>query len=185
MSVNTDGPMLSRRRLLQCSAALTLTSLAPAVLAHSKPAAERSLRFYNLHTGERLRATYFADGGYVPEELNAINYILRDFRTDEVEPIDRALLDLLHALRRKVDSAGPFHIISGYRSPKTNAMLRNKSNGVAKRSYHMKGMAIDVCLPGCELERLRRAALSLRRGGVGYYPASGFIHVDTGRVRAW
>ncbi len=176
---------IPRRALLKCASAGALAAFAPSLLAHASAAKQRWLSFYNLHTGEQLKTVYWVKGRYVSSELDEINYLLRDFRTDNIEPIDPELLDLLYALRRRMDSKAPFHIISGYRSPKTNAMLRQRSRSVAKRSYHTRGMAVDVRLPGRELNHLRRAALALKRGGVGYYPASDFIHVDTGPVRFW
>jgi uncharacterized protein YcbK (DUF882 family) len=111
--------------------------------------------------------------------------VLRDFRTDESHPIDRRLLDLLHNLSQRVGTRAPFQVISGYRSPATNAMLRAESSGVASRSLHMQGMAIDIALQDVALADLRQAALDLQSGGVGYYPTSGFVHVDVGRVRRW
>jgi uncharacterized protein YcbK (DUF882 family) len=121
----------------------------------------------------------------VPEALTTVNYLLRDFRTGDVHGIDTALLDLLHELTVVTDTTRPFQVISGYRSPATNEMLRHHSEGVAAGSLHLKGPAIDIRLADVPLGQLRRAALEARRGGVGYYPASDFVHVDTGRVRAW
>jgi uncharacterized protein YcbK (DUF882 family) len=146
---------------------------------------ERSLGLYSLHTGERLRRVYWSEGRYLEDGLAEIGHLLRDHRTNEVHPIDPRLLDLLFALHREVNGREPFHVISGYRSPKTNAMLRRRSGGVAKKSLHMAGKAVDIRLPGRDLATLRRAALALEAGGVGHYPKVGFIHVDTGRVRAW
>jgi uncharacterized protein YcbK (DUF882 family) len=117
--------------------------------------------------------------------IREINHILRDHRTGDVHDMDQGLLDLLYLLQTRVESRQTFQIISGYRSPKTNAMLSGKSKGVAKRSYHMQGKAIDIRLNGCDLKQLHKAALSLKAGGVGYYPSSDFIHVDVGRVRRW
>jgi uncharacterized protein YcbK (DUF882 family) len=147
--------------------------------------APRALSFYNLHTDERLRTVYWEDGEYVTGALDRINYILRDFRRNEIKPIDRKLLDLLVALRKKLDTSADIDIISGYRSPQTNAMLHAHSEGVAIHSMHVYGKAIDIHVPGRELAMVRRAALSLQYGGVGYYPHSDFVHVDTGRVRHW
>ncbi len=147
---------------------------------------ERAISLHNIHTGETLRkAVYWAEGEYLPETLADINYLLRDHRTNKILPIDTGLYDLLFALRRKLEVKNPIHIISGYRSPETNAMLRQKSSGVAKRSLHMEGKATDISMPGRDLALLRKAAINLRVGGVGYYPDSGFVHVDTGRVRSW
>lgn len=149
---------------------------------------ERVLSLFNTHTGERLRTAYCCNGAYQPEALLRINYILRDFRQNEIKPIDPALLDLLYELGGTLGSDQPFHVISGYRSPATNSLLRGKSGahtGVATQSLHMVGKAIDIRLPGVTLGHLREAARSLKLGGVGYYPASNFVHVDTGRVRQW
>jgi uncharacterized protein YcbK (DUF882 family) len=145
----------------------------------------RELAFYNIHTDERLRTTYWEHGSYVPDALQAINYFFRDYRANEVKPIDPRLLDLLFDLRSKLGGAEPFDLISGYRSAATNAWLAARSEGVAHHSMHIEGKAADVHLPGVALESLQSAALALSEGGVGYYPRSGFVHVDTGRVRRW
>lgn len=145
----------------------------------------RSLRFSHLHTGERLSVEYFSGGEYLPDALRAVNQLLRDFRTGEVHAIDPGLLDLLHGLTDVTGCQQPFEVISGYRSPATNRTLRSRSEGVAARSLHMQGQAIDIRVADVSLPRLRDAALTAGRGGVGYYPASNFVHVDTGRVRAW
>lgn len=175
--------MISRRSLLQGAAAAVITMVAPALATATT--AERSLKLYNLHTGERLNATYWANGRYQPEQLAAINRLLRDHRSDEVAPIDTALLERLHDLQLRFPGHDTFHVISGYRSSETNAMLQKVSSGVAKRSLHMQGRAIDIRLPGVELRKLREAALAQQAGGVGYYPKSDFIHIDTGRTRFW
>ena len=177
--------MISRRNLLKAATGTAAMLAAPAVLAKPGQPGERILRLQNLHTGEKLKATYWADGQYITEELAELNRVLRDHRTDETYKMDKRLFDLLHLLQDKVGKDGSYQIISGYRSPKTNAMLNSKSNGVAKRSLHMQGRAIDIRLPGVELKHLRQAALNLKAGGVGYYPKSNFIHVDTGRTRFW
>jgi uncharacterized protein YcbK (DUF882 family) len=155
------------------------------VLADLASLSERQLAFHNTHTGESLRCTYWADGQYLAEALTEINHLLRDHRSGEVYPIAPTLLDLIHHLNHAVGGRKPFAVVSGYRSPGTNAKLRSKNASVAKRSLHMWGKAMDIRLPGCELKELHRAALALRAGGVGYYPTSGFIHVDVGRVRRW
>lgn len=186
------GPDVSRRRVLTglLGAAAATTAFAVTGPAHAAypriPLSPGRLRFNNLHTGEVLDVTYREGGAYLPDALSEINTILRDHRTGDVHPMDPELMDLLTDLARAVDKpVGRFNIISGYRSPKTNAKLAAKSNGVAKKSYHMRGMAIDVSMDGVPLTDLHRAALALKRGGVGDYPKSGFIHVDTGRVRSW
>ncbi len=145
----------------------------------------RSLRVQHLHTGEQLSAVYYARGRYVPETLAAIDHLLRDFRTDQEHPIDTSLLDLLFDVSLKIGRNVRFQVISGYRSPATNAMLRRKSRHVAERSLHTQGRAIDVRVQGMSAVLLRNAAIAMRRGGVGYYPNSDFVHLDTGRVRHW
>lgn len=174
-----------RRQVLRLGGAAVASALSSPALARLAPADDRRLAFYNLHTGEKVRSTYWADGEWNPDGLQQIDTVLRDFRTGDVTTIDRRLLDVLYRLSRKMDTRQPFHVISGYRSPKTNAKLAAQSGGVAKRSLHMQGMAIDIRVPGIDLAELRRAALSLKAGGVGYYPKSDFIHLDTGRVRFW
>jgi uncharacterized protein YcbK (DUF882 family) len=146
---------------------------------------ERKIQLRNLHTGERLRATYWEDGKYIPETMRDVAHFLRDHRTGDKHRIDAGLMDILHDLHLRTGNRREFHIISGYRSPKTNRMLSSRSGGVAKRSLHMRGRAIDIRLPGTDLHKLRKAALSMRAGGVGYYPQANFLHVDTGRYRTW
>ena len=146
---------------------------------------ERSLSFHNLHTGEEMKVNYWEHGRYMPQALADINYILRDYRTGELKEIDTDLLDLLFTLRRVLENKNAFTVISGYRSPETNSFLHAIGRGVVKNSMHLYGKAIDIRLPGCELKNLRREAVNLKRGGVGYYPASDFVHVDVGRVRYW
>ena len=180
----------SRRRFLTGlaagAAALTTTTVLPSLAFAAKAMpSTRSLAFRSLHTGEEVAATYVRGGILEAEGLNKLNHVLRDWRSGEVWEMDRQLLDLLFALRQRMDSEAPFHLISAYRSPKTNAKLASKSNGVAKRSLHMRGMAVDVSLPGRDLKALHQAALSLKGGGVGLYTKSGFLHLDTGRVRRW
>jgi uncharacterized protein YcbK (DUF882 family) len=175
---------VSRRRFVATLAgALPILSLPRAVWARATAA--RSLDFVHTHTGESLSVEYFGGGAYVPDALQTVNHFLRDFRTGDVHSIDPGLLDLLHHLTDLTGSAKPFQVISGYRSPATNEMLRHHSEGVASGSLHMKGQAIDIRLADVPLAVLRNAALDTRRGGVGYYPASDFVHVDTGRVRTW
>ena len=173
----------SRRFFLGAGLVVAGGLLSPAARAAlSQP---RRLSFYHTHTGETLSTTYWEGGDYVPAALREIDYILRDFVNCSERPIDHRLLDLLAELHRKLDSNAPFEIISAYRSPSTNAMLRAHSDGVAKSSFHLKAMAIDIRLRDVPLRDLRQAAIDLGRGGVGIYPASNFVHVDTGPVRYW
>lgn len=180
-------PAPGRRGFLMAGAALLTAGMAGRAWSALPPLdmPERALAFYNTHTGEQLKAVYWADGVYQPDGLADIYRVLRDHRTGDVHPMDSRLLDLLHRLSTTLDANQPFHVISGYRSPATNARLAANSDGVAKRSLHMQGLAIDIRLPGRELADLRRAALALQGGGVGYYPGSNFVHVDIGRVRSW
>lgn len=145
----------------------------------------RKLAFVNTHTGEELETAYWNGSGYSAAALEEINHILRDHRSGEVREIEVQLLDLLHSLRESLGTREAFHVISGYRSPGTNAMLHERGRGVARQSLHLEGRAIDVRVPGIRLEDVREAALELSGGGVGFYKASGFVHIDTGRVRRW
>lgn len=147
--------------------------------------APRRVALHNLHTGEAVDATYWEGGAYVADALAEMNKVLRDFRTGEIHPIDTRLIDLLSSLSAQLGTAGPFRVISGFRSPATNAMLRARSSGVASKSLHMQGLAIDLSLADRDLSSLRKAATGLRGGGVGYYPADGFVHLDAGPVRYW
>jgi uncharacterized protein YcbK (DUF882 family) len=145
----------------------------------------RELGFVSVHTGERLSVVYRVGETCPPEALARVNHQLRDHRTGTVAAIEPALLDLLYSLRVETGSRESYELISGYRSPATNAMLRARGVKAARRSYHMKGMAIDVRLADVPSRRLRDAALDLQRGGVGYYAKSDFVHVDVGPVRFW
>ncbi|MGE5336869.1 MAG: YcbK family protein [Gemmatimonadota bacterium] len=175
---NTVPP---RRRTLRALASLALAlPFSPRAWA----AAPRSISFYHTHTGERLSVVYFEAGSYVPGALVSLNTLLRDFRTGDVHEIDAGLFDTLHALNLACGD-GTYEIISGFRSPHTNAMLHARSNGVATHSLHMQGRAIDIRLAGRDTRKLRDAAIALARGGVGYYAGSDFVHVDTGRFRTW
>lgn len=193
--------MLPRRELMRlglaavagsglCAVAggLAASSGAPgAPLRPSLPAvnAARKVAFHNLHTGEKLDAVYFEHGRYAPDVLNAVNHLLRDYRTGDVHMIDPRLLDLLDQVALRTGSRDPFEVICGYRSPKTNAMLHAHSEEVAVHSLHLKGQAIDIRLNDEALPHLHAAALNLGAGGVGYYPVSNFVHVDVGPVRRW
>lgn len=176
---------MNRRTIIQRAAGAALASSVVTPVWATQPEAARRLSFINTHTGDTFADAYWQNGTYVPDALAAINHVMRDHRSNETHPIDVRLLDQLTALRGVVGTAAPFQIISGYRSPATNAMLHENSSGVATRSLHMDGRAIDIRVTGVALETLRDAALNMQAGGVGYYPASDFIHVDTGRVRRW
>jgi len=181
---------LSRRTFLQYTTGVAALSLTPTVWAKAPSATAseltgQGLSFLNLHTGERLITDLHYTDAASFTDMSKINHLLRDHRSGESYDMDPELIRFLSQLQEKVNVPGKFHIISGYRSPKTNAKLRSASKGVAKRSLHMQGKAVDIRLPGCNLKQLRDAAKSLECGGVGYYAKSGFIHVDTGRVRYW
>ena len=175
--------LLTRRRVLGAGAAA-----AAVVFIWPAPAisfAPRSVSLYNTHTSEWVRTVYWADGHYIREAVRDINWILRDHHTDEMRPMDAGVLDVLAMLREQLDTPDPFLVVSGYRSPATNMRLYLRGEGVAKHSYHTKAMAVDLRSEGRSLEQVREAALSLQCGGVGYYPRSGFVHVDCGPIRRW
>ena len=175
--------LLTRRRVLG-------TGLTAAAVAFIRPApaisfAPRSVSLYNTHTGEWVRTVYWADGHYIRDAVRDINWVLRDHHSNEVRPMNAGVLDLLGMLRRRLESTQPFLVVSGYRSPTTNHRMYLRGSGVASNSYHIHGMAIDLRAEGRDLSQVRGAALSLRCGGVGYYPRSVFVHVDCGPVRTW
>jgi uncharacterized protein YcbK (DUF882 family) len=185
--------LLSRRNFIGGMAALAGLSVIPKPVLAAIPKARtgalakpaRFLAFNNLHTGEATKLVYWEKGRYIKGALSEINHVLRDHRTGDVARIDPALLDQLFVLHNKLESRTPFQVISGYRSPKSNAMLREHSKGVARHSMHTEGRAIDIRLQDARLINVRNAALAMNAGGVGYYPESQFVHVDTGRVRHW
>jgi uncharacterized protein YcbK (DUF882 family) len=176
---------IGRRHFLGMAGAAVATGMVWPAEAARRLIRPRTLAFQNLHTGEHLNTVYWADGGYVPDAMRHIDWLLRDFRTDTAHPIDPQLLDLLADVQARLQTREPFQVISGYRSPETNAMLASYSDGVAQNSFHMQGKAIDIRVPGRRLKHVRVAALTLERGGVGFYPHSDFVHVDTGPVRHW
>jgi uncharacterized protein YcbK (DUF882 family) len=167
-------------------AAMGLALAAAAVFADS-PAlpADRRLALFSLNSRESIDVAYCQDGFYDPEALSIVDKLLRDTMSGDVRGIDPKLLDLLYELHEKVEGAGPFVVLCGYRSPKTNASLRALNPAVAERSLHMEGKAVDIRLPGVPLAVLYKAAREMKAGGVGYYPKTGFIHVDVGPVRTW
>ena len=163
----------------------TLTPLGRAGRALGTTADAHTLAFYHIHTAETLKITYREQGTLVPGALEEIKHFLRDFRTAQKHDIDVALLDELYRLYAEFDHRGNFEVISGYRSPRTNAALRHVTSGVAENSLHISGRAIDVRLTSATTKDLRDAAIALQCGGVGYYPESNFVHVDTGAFRTW
>jgi uncharacterized protein YcbK (DUF882 family) len=200
-----DNDAVDRRRFLRIFGGVALACLAPLPLAASVTGSEtlgaplsappaaglpgapdaHLISLLNINTGERLACAYREKGILVPDATAAIDRLLRDHRNDQVKPIDPQLLDLLHGTAAKLGSAEPFHVVCGYRSAATNAAMRRRGAGVAKHSYHIDGRAVDVSLPGVKLSQLRGAARDLKSGGVGYYPGSRFVHLDTGPVRTW
>ena len=167
--------------------ALVRPAFATAPSAPTLAQSARRIAFVNTHTGDTFSDAYWENGAYVTGAMDALKHVLRDHRNNEIHDIDPRIYDQLHQLSGLVDARAPFQIISGYRSPASNAMLHANSDGVATHSLHMEGKAIDIRVAGIDLARLHDAALSMNAGGVGYYPASAsnFIHVDTGRVRRW
>jgi uncharacterized protein YcbK (DUF882 family) len=137
------------------------------------------------HTGETVRTPYYADGRYLEDGLKQINRFMRDWRTDEIIEIDPRVLDIVFMLQQQLKTSGPMEVLSGYRSPETNSMLRRRSRGVAQNSLHMYGMAVDLYFPGIDVSQANKAALGLQAGGVGFYPGSNFVHVDSGPIRHW
>jgi uncharacterized protein YcbK (DUF882 family) len=176
---------MNRRQFI----ALGARAAAGLVVAQAVPAwagrGDRALSFYHTHTNETLDIIYARSGFYEPMALEQVNYYLRDFRTEDIHPIDPGVLDILWRIQQEMGCNGTYEVISGYRSPATNQALRGRSKGVAKRSMHMDGKAIDIRLTGQNTRKIRDCAVGLKSGGVGYYAKSDFVHVDTGRVRTW
>jgi uncharacterized protein YcbK (DUF882 family) len=178
--------MITRRRMLAGAAALSGTAaLWPRTLRGAADAAVRRIALTNLHTGERLDIEYFRDGSYKPGALAALEVLLRDFRNGEKHAIDPKLLDYLVDVAATIGVPPVYSVISGYRSPETNAHLHERSSGVAQHSLHMQGRAMDVRMSGVDCQALAAHAEAMRRGGVGYYRASNFVHLDTGAFRTW
>ncbi len=181
-----NAPTLSRRSFLFNLAVISAASfLAAPARAFTGIATERRLNFFHTHTREKLDIVYFSSGNYLPDALLEITHFFRDHRTDETHPIDPALFDILHAVSESCPGKGCFEVISGYRSPATNAMLRKRRGGVARQSLHMQGKAVDVRYTNLSTKVLRDLAVASGQGGVGYYKYSDFVHIDTGTVRTW
>ena len=160
-----------------------MAAIKPGFAAHRAPS--KTLKLYNAHTDETVFAAFEENGELVPAALQQLNYLLRDHRQDEICGIDLKLFQQLHELQERLGVNPTIEVLSGYRSPKTNAMLRQKSNGVAKKSYHMVGRAIDIRIRGVDTKSIRNTALEMSAGGVGYYRSSDIVHLDTGPVRNW
>ncbi len=178
-----------RRDLLKIGGAGLIASMLPMIATKSAQASTNNgtwkVSFRHAHTGESFSGVYRVGDKYLPEAFERVNYVLRDFRTKEVFPMDPHILDILSLIHKKLDATDPYSILSAYRSPKTNAMLGNRTRGVASNSFHMYGQATDIRIQGFSPSKIRKVAQSLEAGGVGYYPRSGFVHVDTGAVRTW
>ena len=177
-------PDLSRRKFIKLGLFALGTASVPS-FSFASTESPRALQMNNLHTGEILDSQYFDGQHYQASELQKINHLCRDFRQNESINMDPRLFDQLSHIQQLIGCNKQIQIISGYRSPETNNMLRKKSSGVAKKSFHMQGKAIDFRIEGVPLAEVRKAALSLQAGGVGYYSKSNFIHLDTGRFRSW
>jgi uncharacterized protein YcbK (DUF882 family) len=178
----------NRRRFLKIGAHAAVIGLFPmsAVASINRfLTPKRRLCFYNTHTDESLEVCYYTQGRYQPGALRKINYIFRDHYSEEIKPIHKDLIDFLHTISKTIGNGVQFHILSGYRSPETNAMLRRKTRAVAKNSLHMRGKAADIRIPDYDTKRLSKICMKMQAGGVGYYPESDFVHVDTGNVRRW
>ncbi len=180
-----------RRGFLKAGLATTaalgfwMPDLSYAAATSGKAPMGRTIKLTNIHTGEKFQGEYWNNGRYLPDAFGNIKSVMRDHRSGERFPIDPRLMDILYVMQHRIENFQSFEVFSGYRSPATNAKLRHVSHGVAARSLHMSGQAIDLNLPGTRLSTVRQTAMSLNSGGVGFYPASDFVHVDTGRVRHW
>lgn len=179
----SDHVRLGRRAFLTGCLGLAATPALPAVLRGAGDF--RSVSLYSKRTGEWLNTVYWVEGRYVPEALDAISRLMRDWRADEVAPIAPATIDIIAATWARLDTSEPFEVISGYRTPATNAMLRNRGRGVARKSYHVRAMAADLTLKTRSVAQISRAAMALGAGGVGRYSRAEFVHVDSGPVRDW
>lgn len=157
----------------------------PDLALAAPPSAGREMAFTSAHTGEKFKGEYWYRGKYLPDAFEEIKQVMRDYRTNDEYPIDPRLIDVMFVLQRRIKNPTPFRVFSGYRSPSTNAWLRRHTSGVARGSLHMQGQAVDINQPGTRLSSLRKAAIRLEAGGVGFYPSSDFVHLDTGRVRTW
>jgi len=178
--------MISRRHMLAAAAALSGTAaLWPQTLIGAPDAGARRIALTNLHSGERLDTEYFRDGSYLSKALAALEVLLRDFRNQRRHAIDPKLMDYLVDVAAQIGVPPAYSVISGYRSPETNERLHERSSGVSQHSLHMQGRAIDVRMSGVDCQDLAARAESLKRGGVGYYRASNFVHLDTGAFRTW
>ncbi len=185
--VQTGQMGVTRRDVLKMGGAGLAASAVPlfSSSSHAKSTKMWEVSFRQAHTGESFSGVYRVGDQYLPDVFERLNYILRDFRTGESFPMDPRVIDIISMVQQGTGGDKPLEILSGYRTPKTNAMLRRISEGVARNSYHMYGQAIDIRMPGYSTKKLGAVARGLRSGGVGYYPKSHFVHVDTGELRSW
>lgn len=187
-NIDEDSVVASRRGFLKTVASASLLTLSGTKILNAavkSDSSRKTLDLKNIHTGDKLKLAYFEQGDYIEGALQEISYVLRDYHTGSVHPIDPALLDQLYDLKLALEIDKPFYVFSGYRSPRTNARLRKRNRKVAKHSLHMQGRAIDIHVDGLETRKLRNAALAMRRGGVGYSQRFNFVHLDTGDFRSW
>lgn len=176
----------NRRRFLLTTGVATAGLILGPDLAMAAAKKDRLLMMTNPHTGEKIRTIYWTPvDGYIKESLASVSHFMRDFRQNQVKDIDPGLLDIVHAISLNIGTHRKFEVMSGYRSPKTNRMLSRRSRNVAKKSYHMRGKAMDFQVKNVSSKSLQRIALALKAGGVGYYPGARYIHVDTGNFRKW
>ncbi len=188
--MSSDTPAnLSRRSMILGLTGAATTAVIPAqagVFSFLKGAGDvRRIRMYSQRTGETCDTIYWVEGNYIPEAIDEINWFMRDWRRNEAINYDRRNIDIIAATHRLLETNEPFSLLSGYRSPKTNAMLRRNNRGVASKSYHIKGMAADLKLRSRKVNEIARAAEAIKGGGVGRYYRSGFVHVDCGPRRSW
>jgi uncharacterized protein YcbK (DUF882 family) len=175
-----------RRDLLKWGALAGALLLPTGALARTAPSdKEKTLKLYNLNTGESTMSTFWADGRYVPESLREIDNILRDHRANAAIATDRKLVELMFQIQTKLNTEKGLDVVCGYRSPRTNAELVREGQTHARNSFHIRGQALDFRVPGHDLRNVRKLAMEMQAGGVGYYPRAGFIHIDVGPVRNW
>jgi uncharacterized protein YcbK (DUF882 family) len=179
---------LNRRSFLKlflCAGVISYSSKSALATINDLSSEVRFLSLFNPRTKEGYNGVYWRNGEYVASAVDSVNYIMRDVRTGNITQIDTDLLDLMYKISLKLKTDGPFHILSGYRSHKTNSLMVRQFESAAKNSYHTKGQAVDIRLPGHKTSILRRAAYELKQGGIGYYPRRRFVHIDVGPVRYW
>jgi len=179
------GRRVTRRSLLTTALATTATALVASPAEAMRVPRERELHIVNAHTGESFRDVFWANGRHVNVACRRLNWLMRDFRTDTVKPIDSDLVDLLYGIQTRIGRGKPLVLLSGYRTQETNQMLIAEGHGAVENSMHTVGRAADISIQGVQLRYLSRAAVSFRAGGVGTYWHNNFVHVDTGRIRFW